>query len=79
MPAKKTAAAAVASALAAWTAAPLSCVVVKEGHEREGEAGVVERLAKDAAGAVVGVVVDMDVDHERVEFKPGQLQVIAAH
>lgn len=59
---------------------PLSAVkVVKKGSPYEGTGGVVEAVKKDKGGDVTSVTVDLDVDHKRVDFKPGELVVLNAH
>lgn len=57
---------------------PLSVVQPKAGKYK-GSAGVVESVKHDAAGKVQAIVVDMDLDHARVSFKPDELNVLKAH
>lgn len=59
---------------------PRSVVQPKKGSAlREGEAGVVERLERDASGAVSAVVVKMDLDGKLEHFHPDELNVLLAH
>lgn len=46
---------------------------------REGQAGVVEKVQKDADGKVTVVFVRMDVDNKLVSYAPGELNVLLAH
>lgn len=58
--------------------APLSVVQPKAGKYK-GAAGVVEKVETNEAGKITAVVVDMDLDHERVKFKHDELVVLKAH
>lgn len=53
--------------------------VIAAGHERAGQAGVVESVEKNEAGEVVAVTVDMDLDHARIAFDPQDLRTLKAH